>query len=53
MAEYAYVTDGACTEREIIAMEVIICKVSFVLDISGRPKCLNEKLVFLNEKLGP
>uniref|UniRef100_A0A1B6J588 Uncharacterized protein n=1 Tax=Homalodisca liturata TaxID=320908 RepID=A0A1B6J588_9HEMI len=26
MAEYAYVTDGACTEAEIIAKEIVICK---------------------------
>lgn len=27
MAEYAYVTDGACSESEIISKEIIICKV--------------------------
>lgn len=27
MAEYAYVTDGACSESEIISKEIVICKV--------------------------
>lgn len=27
MAEYAYVTDGACSEMEIIAKELVICEV--------------------------